>query len=250
MKLTNYIMGALLAFSTVAVLGQDTVASTPVKEPEKKPKWETSAAVGLTLTEGNSETLQLNGNVQSAKKWDKNEVNLGADGSYGEDDGETSVAYIRGFGQYNRLFTERFFGYARLEALNDAIADIDVRITFSPGLGYYLIKNEKTLLRAEVGPGVIYEKVAGEEDTYMTIRLAERFEHKLTEKSRIWQSLEFLPQVDDVENFIMNFEIGIETDITKHLSQRTYFQDSYDNEPAPDRERNDMKLVAAMVYKF
>jgi len=248
MKLRTYTLGSCVVLAAVAASAQTPATTTP--EPEKKPKWESSAGLGLTLTEGNSRTLQINGSIQTAKKWDRNEINLGADGTYGEDRGDKNAESLRGYGQYNRLFTDRTFGYLRLEALHDDIADIDYRISFSPGIGYYFIKNDRTYLRGEVGPGLIHEKVGGEEDTYMTLRLAERFEHKLNDRARIWQSLELLPQVDDWENFIINAEIGIESDITKSLSQRTYVQNTYDNEPAPGRRENDLKLVAAIVYKF
>jgi putative salt-induced outer membrane protein YdiY len=84
----------------------------------------------------------------------------------------------------------------------------------------------------------------------MTQRFAERFDHKLNERATLWQTLEFLPQVDRWGNFIINAEIGIETAITKSLSQRTFVQDTYDNEPAAGRRKNDVKLVAAIAYKF
>ena len=59
-----------------------------------------------------------------------------------------------------------------------------------------------------------------------------------------------LPQVDKFSNYILNAEAGIETAITKKLSQKTYLQDSYHSEPAPGRLKNDMRLVAALAYKF
>ena len=66
----------------------------------------------------------------------------------------------RGFAQYNRLFTERVFGYLRLDGLHDAIADIEYRFTFSPGVGYYFIKNAQTTLSGEAG-SVFHRPVAG-----------------------------------------------------------------------------------------
>ena len=48
----------------------------------------------------------------------------------------------------------------------------------------------------------------------------------------------------------MNAEIGIETGITTQISLRTYLQDTYDHEPAPGRQKNDLKFVTAIAYKF
>jgi putative salt-induced outer membrane protein YdiY len=231
----------------------------PAKAADTTNRWETTVAVGLTVTRGNSETLMANANVATAKKWSMNELMFGADGTYGESefrraDGTTDTQLtaqnFRAFGQYNRLFNERLFAYARVEGLHDNVADIDYRFTFSPGLGYYFIKNTRTFLRAELGPGYIVQRQGGETSDYITLRVAERFEHKLNDRAKVWQALEFLPQVDNWDNFIINFEVGIDTAITTNFSLRTYLQNTYDNEPAPGREENDMKLVAGIAYKF
>lgn len=225
-----------------------TFAQAPA--PEKKPGWDTSAALGFTLTRGNSDTLLFTGNIVTGKKWDENEARLGADATYGENDGDKNAESLHGFGQYNRLFSERMFGYLRLDALHDAVADVEYRFTLSPGAGYYFIKEENTKLSGEVGPAFVYEKQGDETTGYFTARLAERFDQKLSDRAKIWQSLEVLPQVDDLDNCIVNAEIGIETSLTAKLSLRTYLQDTYDNQPAEGRQKNDLKLVTALAYKF
>ena len=120
-------------------------------------KWETTASIGVTVTQGNSDSVLGAAQVLSQKKWDQNEMRIGADGTYGELEGEKNVEGLHGFAQYNRLFSERAFGYLRLDGLHDAIADIEYRFTFSPGAGYYFIKNEQTTLSGEAGPAFIYE---------------------------------------------------------------------------------------------
>ena len=38
--------------------------------------------------------------------------------------------------------------------------------------------------------------------------------------------------------------------MSKHLSLLTYLQDTYHSEPSAGRLKNDLKLVAAIKYKF
>ena len=229
--------------------GTAAAPAEAAKEPPKNP-WVTTASIGFSLTRGNSETLLVTGNVLSEKKWDKNELRLGVDGTYGEDHDTTNAEQVHGFGQYNRLFTERFYGYGRLDALHDGIADVDYRVTLSPGAGYYFVKNKSTTFSGEVGPGFIMERQGGDDRNYFTLRIAERAEHKLNDRVRLWESVEYLPQVDDFNNYIINAEIGIDTAITKKLSLKVFVVDTYDNDPAPDRKKNDLKLVTALAYKF
>jgi len=52
------------------------------------------------------------------------------------------------------------------------------------------------------------------------------------------------------KNYLLNFEAGIETAITKKWSLRVVFQDQYASEPANGRKQNDMRLLAGTAYKF
>ena len=251
--LKTALLGSFLAAAALTASAQaptPTPAPAPVPVPVKVPAWDTSAALGFTLTRGNSDTLLLTGNILTAKKWDKNELSFGSDGAYGENNGDKNAESLHGFGQYNRLFTERIYGYLRLDGLHDAIADVDYRFTFGPGVGYYFIKEENTKLSGEFGPAFIVEKLGDTTKGYLTLRLAERFEQKLNARAKIWQTLEILPQVDDFNNYILNAELGVETSLTDKLSLRTYLQDGYDNQPASGRDKNDLKLVTAIAYKF
>ena len=66
----------------------------------------------------------------------------------------------------------------------------------------------------------------------------------------MWQSFEYIPQVDRFSNYLLIGEIGAEASLTEKLSLRGVFQDIYDNEPAPGRKQNDMKIITSLAYKF
>ena len=77
-------------------------------------KWESSAAAGLSLTRGNSETLLMTLYIKSTRKTATDEILLGATGTYGEntdqdtDETETTAQSLAAFGQYNRSLSERW----------------------------------------------------------------------------------------------------------------------------------------------
>lgn len=239
----------LICLAAAAILAVSAFGQTAPTAPPNT-GWLTTAAFGFTLAKGNTDNMLLTGNLLSSKKWGQNEMDLGIDGTYGETDGVRSAGNVHGFDQYNRLLTQRLFALIRVDAVNDSIANVDYRVTIAPGMGYYFIKTTNTFLRGEVGPGFVFEKVGGVKDDYVTLRLAERFETKLNERAKLWQSIEILPAVEEFSSYVINAEIGIDTSITKKLSLRTYVQDTYDSTPAPGLKRNDVKLVAAIAYKF
>lgn len=239
----------LLAAGLVAA-NLNRALAEPAAPAEKPSTWQSSAFLGLTLTRGNSDTVLISGNIKTEKKAKENEWAFGADGTYGENNSVKNTEVIHGFGQYNRLFSERLFGYFRADALHDGISDVKYRLALSPGLGYYFIKEKATSLAAEVGPGVVFEERGGESDTYATLRLAERFEHKFNDRARMWQSLEFLPEVTRFSNFLINAEIGVAASLSKHMELSVVLQDNFVNEPAAGRKSNDLKIISGITYKF
>jgi putative salt-induced outer membrane protein YdiY len=266
MKHTSYLTTAALAALCASTTSR---AADPIPVP---PHWESSAAAGLTLTRGNSETFLGTLSLLTGKKWDVNELAFGADATYGttketvttidnsttpptkttKDVTATTAQTLHGFAQYNRLFTEHWYGYARIEGLHDDVADIKYRLSLSPGAGYYFIKTKPTELSLEAGPGYIIQKLGNDSQSYATLRVGEKFKHALSDRARMWQTAEFLPQIDDFNNYIVNFEIGLEADLSssQKLSLRTYLQDTYNNVPAKGHKNNDLKLVVAIAYKF
>jgi putative salt-induced outer membrane protein YdiY len=266
----TYTPGLLLAAATSAWAADAAPAPPGAAAPPPKPKWETSAGIGVTYSDGNTRNVLITADILTRRKWEQNEIGLGIIGGYGEAEVKTvdpvtgeidrnmekNTDFLRGFGQYNRLFTDRFYGYFRADALHDDIANIMYRVTLSPGAGYYFIKEKQTTLSAEIGPGYIFERLYDEtngtydNNDYATLRLSQRFEHKFSDRARIWEFLEYLPEFADFGNFIINAEVGVEASLTKRMSLRVVAQDTYDNEPAPGRKENDFKLIAGLNYKF
>jgi putative salt-induced outer membrane protein YdiY len=225
-------------------------ATNQVLAPAKYP-WQSSITAGLTLTRGNSDSLLATAKFITDKKTPVNEFNLGADATYGSASGIANNETYHGFGQWNHLFSEKWYGYLRGEGLHDGIAEVKYRFTVTSGVGYYLIKQTNTTLAAEIGPGIVVERVGVVDNTYATMRLAERFEHKFNKNSaRVWENVEFLPQIDKPSDYIMNAEIGVESALYKSLNLQVYLDDTYNSQPAASFRRNDLKLVSGVTYKF
>ena len=131
-------------------------------------------------------------------------------------------------------------------AAYDDVADVDYRATLGPGLGAYLVKNEKRELSLEAGPSYLWEKVAGASDDYLALRFAERYVCQALKNAKLVQSLEYLPEAEDFDNYLLMGEIGIEAAMSEHLNLRVVLQDKYDNTPASGKERNDLSLIAGV----
>jgi putative salt-induced outer membrane protein YdiY len=247
----------LLLSAFVAVVAGSALTARAQTAITPTTNWQSAITVGATLARGNTDTTLFSAAIDSAKKWAHSDLILHADDIYGESkvpgqpNTETADAE-HAFSQYDQNFTDRFYGFGRLEGLHDGIADIQYRMTLAPGAGYYFIKNKKADLSLEGGPGFIAEKLDDHTSSYVTLRAAERGHWQLSDHSKVWESIEYLPQVDHFDNYIVNSEIGLEAGLNKknNLAVRLVLDDSYDNIPAPNRLKNDLKLIAGITYKF
>jgi putative salt-induced outer membrane protein YdiY len=195
--------------------------------------------------------------LTSLRKWDKNEIALGADATYGSNSDpttrkETTTAQNYGLhAQYNRMLSDRIYLGLRSEALQDRIAFVDYRATLAPAFGYYAINNDRLKLKLENGPAFVFERLRGSGTAnYLTLRLAEEVQWKIYGTTSITQTMEYLPQVADFGNFVMTFSLGLSTKIGGRASANITLRDNYRSVPAPGRRGNDLSLMAGISYTF
>lgn len=257
---------------SLAVLASAATAIV-VADDAPKSSWETSANANLGLSSGNSKNFIVNSGILSVKKWDKNELSANADVNYGQTttispnaahtalvESKTTTAQSYGAGlQYNRLvWADRGYFLTKADARQDKVAGVDHRFTVAPGFGYYLIREKDLELKAEAGPGFVFEKLKNlPEQNYITLRLAEGLKWNISDRARLFQDLEYLPQVDRFGNYVANASVKVEADITKSLALNITLRDTYRSKPAPYdvlpvafRKKNDLTLTAGVTYKF
>jgi putative salt-induced outer membrane protein YdiY len=235
------------------------VAVSARAEEPAAPKWTTSLNLGLNMNRGNSENTAANGSIISERKGEKHEVTLGAEGNYGQNeetqaDGsketKTTVQNEKGYAKYRYLFTDRNYGYLNGELSQDKIAEIKYRLVVGPGAGRYFVKSDKNTLGAETGISWVKDEVDDVEDDRFALRVAETYEWKISETAKIWQNVEYLPALDEFNNYLINGEVGVEAAMNKALSLRIVAQDRYNNKPAEGKEKNDIIVTAGIGYKL
>jgi len=211
--------------------------------------FKTTFSSGIKLTDGNTESLLANASlVTEGEQGGLGSLRLGLEGVYGEskveDRRDTTSEQLRAFASAKKTLTPRTYASLDSAALYDGIARIDYRVNVGPGYGAYLIKDERTTLSLEVGPSYIWEKVAGVRDDYLALRVGERFVQQLSDTARIWQSAEYMPKADDLKDYLLTSEIGVEAALNARMNLRVVLRDQYDSTPAEGLKKNDLSLIA------
>ena len=251
----NIILSGLVMVSAVGVV----MAAEESKPAAPVAPWNTTVGAGVNLSRGNTKSMLLNGSVVSEFKKDKNEAKVGVEGNYGETEvtladktkeTQGNVENSRAFADYRRLLNERTYGYLSGEVRNDNIAKIDYRAMVGPGIGQYLLKSDRQNLAVEIGATYIMESVDGVKDEKPALRLGERYDLKVGDASKIWESVEFLPAFQDFGDYLMNAEVGAEAAMNTRLSLRLVLQDKYDSTPGAGLKKNDLVVIGGLVYKL
>ena len=240
-------MKRILGIATVGVMviGQGVFAV-------EDNKWDSTVAAGLNMTSGNTDTTGFNAGVSAERSGEVNEIRLGLQGNYGEstvnDIDETTTQNAKALAVYKRKY-EEFFLYSDNSLFHDKIANIDSRLILGLGGGRRLIESDTMKLDLELGLAYIYEDMVDmDSDDYVAAKIAARYEYDLSDSSKLWLAAEYMPNVEDLDDYLANGEAGIEAAINETLSLRVVVQDRYDSTVPETLEHNDLSVVSSLVY--
>lgn len=249
---SDKVVRSVLRMCAVALLAVLTLAGSGVRAddaPAAEAAWDRSLAIGLNLSEGNTDTTLAHASLRMVREHNEDYVRLLMEGTYGETDEDTTTQKARGQIQYRRHLDGSFV-YIDLDSQHDDPAGVDYRVIVGPGLGRYLMRAEGARLSAEIGLGYLWEEVADAGDEHVVLRIAERGNWDVSETARFWESVELIPKAENLGNYLLISELGIESAITSQIYLRLVLQDRYDSEPAMDIEHNDLSIISALTWRL
>lgn len=239
----NWMNTGLVLFLGFLLVGQAAAA-------EKK--WSDEAELSYVSTGGNTKVTTL-----AAKNLLKIPFSERFSGSwklqalYGKSDGvKNAEAYsteLRG----DYAHTARLYSFATAGWLQDEFSGIDQRFVYGLGSGYKFLDGPKHFLIGEAGLTYTMEDYTdGTDSQYPGGRLFGQYDYKFSDANKFTQSLEFLPDFDDTQNWLLNSETALTAALNKTFSMKTSYLVKYDNEPVPGLTKTDSILSVALVANF
>ncbi len=239
--------------SKFSVVGKSRVFKIPDKKAKRQKgddSWRRTLEFGISTTRGNSDTLRYDGSLSARKECDKNFYWLKMGGRYGESEGQTDAENAYGEGKYERSLSERMYASVDGHVLHDQIAALAYRARGNLSLGRHFIWTERTVLSVEAGPGYVREKKGGLSEGFMAGRVAQYAEWLVNSSVLVWQSVEYIPNLEDTAIYFMNAEVGLETVLLPNLSLKFVLQDRYDSSPAEGKKSNDLMTTTSLNWSF
>ncbi len=227
------------------------VLATGAYAEEKR--WGDQAELSFVDTGGNTDITTLSAkNLLQYKFSEKLQGAWTVGALYGKTDGEKSAESYFSDLRLDYLFTNRFYSFAAAGWSQDEFAGIDSRYYVGPGVGYKFITGPKHFLLGEVGANYVYENYTDDTyEAYIEGRAYARYEYAFTEKNKFSQSVEYLYDFEDGDNYTVNSETALISALSDYLSLKTSYVVKYDNQPVPSTlKETDTILSVTLVVNF
>jgi putative salt-induced outer membrane protein len=238
----------LLASSSYA---QDLCPCPP--PPPPPPVWTGSASLGLGLTAGNSDTRNVNLAFEATRDpKTRNVFKTSALYLWSEQDGEASANRLSFLVRDEYKLSARTFVFGQVQYLRDPFKEIDYLVAPTGGIGYKIIDTDRTTFSVDAGAGSTWEKNPGlDVKVSGAVTAGEQFSHKLSATASLVQSVSALWTMDDFGDALYTFGAGVSATLTTRTSMKVELLDTYKTAPpSADVKKNDVALLASLVYKF
>lgn len=218
--------------------------------------WTGFADLGISFTRGNalSSTVATSMKASRTTRTDKISAyfsQIYAKGRMADGTTADTARAVRGGWAYNRNIGPRLFVNLFNDYEYDAFQNLDLRFVLGGGLGYSVIKKESTQLDLQAGADYNHEAFS----TPLTRQSAEFYwgdnlTHKFSKNTSLVQRFRMFNNLTNTGDYRMNFDLGTATVLKKWLSWQLTFSDSYLNNPAPGRLKNDILLTTGLRFSF
>ncbi len=255
---------------TVSALAQEQPAEPPpqplqdvppdMPEPPPPPEksswlegWTGAVDLGVNGASGNTETFNARAALGLNRKTDWNDTKFNFLYLFGKDDGEKSESRGEIALRNDWLFKDSpwlLFAQGRLEY--DEFKDWDWRLTLAAGVGYKFISNEKTTLTGRTGPAFTREFGGTDEDWHIEALIGADFEHKFTERQKVYTNAEFYLSLDEYPDYRVLVKAGYEYLVNPDIKMnfKIGIEDEYDQSPGPGTRRNDFRYFITLGWVF
>ena len=248
---------------SAAVLAALSLSHAAVAADGDDDGWTGTGELGLAMARGNARSENLNAKIDFKNeddKWKhhfyakalraKGEVTGDFDGNGTTEERFELNANRFEFGASSAMkMNEVSYWVAALRYEKDDFAPYENQTTFSLGYGHSFIKNERTELSAEVGPGYRRAKLAstGNTESEVIARGVVDFKHSLTDTTDLVNN--FLVEAGSDNTFMQN-DFGVAVKISDAFALKAGLQARHNTDVAAGQKKTDTLTTVNLVYNF
>lgn len=213
--------------------------------------WKLKLGVALSLTQGNSDTFALVGDVLASRVFAPWALKVGAAFVYQESEGETTAERYAGLLRVERNLDARTYAFAQVLYDRDEPAGLEYRFTGTAGVGRVLHQTTESTLKGEVGGGLVHEKRLGEDPTTdPSAYLGLHYKREWADKRTFTADLDFTPNLGDFDLSVTRLALALGWPVSGGWKFAVGARFDHVIAPPDDREELDVLLTAGVTYEM
>lgn len=233
-------------------------SATSVRPAAAKPKIQTNLQVGSNLNFGAKDSELLYGRIKvtyaqpyerNPKKFFRSLCDVSAD--YGETENVRSANRVNGSLKTDFDSGENAYFYNVFSGGFDEIRKIDLQYGAGPGLGYHVLR--RPLVELDLESGLDYQaqnRSTGEDTSNVYARLGDNLTWKLGSRLSLSKKFEYFFNVEDATKYRFRIDSTLSYRLVENLSLNLSLLDSFDTDPAPKVDKNELQVRSSIGITF
>jgi len=215
------------------------------------PGWKNNMEFSLLTTSGNTRTHSLGLKTETIKENPNFKFILNTGYFNAKTSGEETASnwFVKIKEEFS--LSEMLYLYDILGTESNKYAGFNYRYNAQGGLGYYLLKTSKDVLKTEAGVDFTSEKrIDVENKDFTSGRYYLGYFHNFTEFTSFNISADYLYDFSDSENWHSNGELSFSAKLRENLSLKTGASYKFANLPVTGKSKTDVLTATAIILSF
>jgi putative salt-induced outer membrane protein YdiY len=173
-----------------------------LRNPSLRDLWSGTADTGLSMSRGNTETATFNFGVNAARTTTRDKISVYMTTLYARNN-TTGTSLVtanakRGGVRYDINLSSKTFAFGLGDLENDEFQKLDLRLTLGGGLGYHVLKTDRTTFDV-LGGGTLNREYysTGSNRSSGEVLIGGELSHKLSQRTSLKERAVFLPNMTE-----------------------------------------------------
>lgn len=226
-----------------------------LRNPHLTDFWSGFLDTGLTVTRGNSDTLNFALSANAVRKTSRDTITAYANSIFannGTAGPTTTTANAIGGGlRVDLNVSNRLYVFGFTDFYHNQFQQLDLRNVLGGGLGYHVINTKPTTFDV-YGGGAFNQSYYSTPLTQKTgeIMVGEYLSHAISNRMTFTERFEFFPNISDTGQYRYTFDAHAVTKLKSWLGWQVSFGDIYVSNPPPAIKGNDLTLSTGLRLTF